>query len=112
MSEKSPSGITKASPVELSIVILICGAIATGASWATRISIAQEEMHKDLQKIDAKLADGTADRWTRQDMSVWVQQANREVELWSERAERGLGLDPGAWERFSFPNPVHQKRKD
>ena len=97
--------ITKASVVELSLVVLLCGGIASGAIWATRISLGQEALQKDLKALKDSVLSGASDRWTGRDMHDWVNQANREMEIWSLAAERANGLEPGEWMRFEFPDP-------
>ena len=87
-----------ATLIELSLVLLICGAIVAATRWATKVDYR-------LDSIDSKLDAGIYDRWRGADMRAWVLQANREVEVWSLEAEHVLGLEGDSWVRFHFPDP-------
>ena len=115
------STITKASVIEVSLVVTLCVSIAAGSAWATRITVGMEALRKRaaedslehrlaLEELSETVKRGTGDRWTRSDMEVWVMQANREVEIWSMTAEQEMGLPIGTWHRFKFPKPSDVKR--
>jgi len=91
--------LRKSSTMEISLVLLLCGGIASGAMWAQRISI-------DLAALRLIVERGVADRWTARDMANWVDRANREADLWNERTARNLGVDHDSWHRFQLPKPL------
>ena len=98
------AAIRKATGIELSLVIAICVGIAAGSTWATQISLGQTRLREEVRSMRAVLDGGTSDRWRGADMHSWVIQANREVEIWSRAAEQEMGLPPGSWKRFRFPD--------
>lgn len=91
------------SPIQLGIVILLCGAIWAGSTWASDVTHA-------IDALSDQIHHGTKDRWTGGNMKVWVDQANREVELWSIQAEHNLGLEDGEFDRLEFPDPDAVRR--
>ena len=107
--DNARQSITRASTVEIGLVLLICGGIAAGSAWATRISIGQDHVRAELLALRQEVRTGTGDRWTGNNMRHWVEATNREIEIWSRAAEQTLNLEPGTWQRFKFPDPSNTK---
>jgi hypothetical protein len=103
-----PSVVNPQTKVELGMVIVlvtaIISAIIAGSVWCTRISIGQALLTEELAQLREVVEAGTGDRWTKTDMRLWVDRANREVELWSVEAEHAFGVEDGEWMRFNFPS--------
>lgn len=102
--------LRRSTPVEISLVIGLCTGLVGGSVWATKITMGQSELQgqiRDLKEIVTRASNG---HWTRADMSLWVDRANREVELWSIDTERALDLESGTWRRFVFPDPISATR--
>ena len=90
--------LSKDTAISLGLLIVVIAAVASAASWASIIDVR-------LANIEEALAEGTGDRWTASDMRAWIRAANKEVEIWSKAAEQELGLEPGTWHVFEFPDP-------
>ena len=91
-------GLSKDSAISIGLLIVIIGAVAGAASWASTVSLR-------LKSIESTLREGTHDGWTGKDMRSWVKAANREVEIWSITLEQQLELAPGTGAHFKFPDP-------
>lgn len=120
-----PTGetISKASKVELSLVIMAAIGIAGGATWATRVSVQLEarkeiedlrnqtyldrftSIKADIGRIEKTLKEGTLDRWSGTQMNGYVLLLNEASKRHTERLERALGVDAESLPIFNFPDP-------
>ena len=104
--------IRRTTTIELGLLVTLGIGIATGAVWATRMSMGQDALRADVIELKVLVQDGVSDRWRMADEAGherrYAELCNREVELWAVQVESVLDLPKGSMPRFTFPEPeVH-----